>query len=170
MNRSIFRTCQIAVLVLLLGCIPPDTNDAGPVSEKRHEANEPVANSEKDNPELSKTGIFGKTTQDIGEFDPNAGEKVSDSQIDPDRIGVPVIGAIAAYGPLMEQVSKLGVTYAIRMFEASEGRYPKNHDEFMERIIKANQIQLPVLPAGAQYQYDVENHELKIIEAKKEKN
>lgn len=44
-------------------------------------------------------------------------------------------------------------------------RYPKDHEEFMTQIIKANNINLPVLPGGRKYQYDVENHELVIIEA-----
>jgi hypothetical protein len=35
----------------------------------------------------------------------------------------------------------------------------------MTRIIKENQIKLPVLPGGARYAYDVENHKLKIVRA-----
>jgi hypothetical protein len=46
---------------------------------------------------------------------------------------------------------------------------PKDHEEFMTQIIKKNNIQLPVLPGGRQYQYDVENAELVVVEAEKEK-
>jgi hypothetical protein len=35
----------------------------------------------------------------------------------------------------------------------------------MEKIIKANNIQLPVLPGNKIYQYDVENHKLVVVEA-----
>ena len=45
------------------------------------------------------------------------------------------------------------------------GHFPKDYDEFMTQIIKANNIQLPVLPGGKQYQYDVENHRLVVVDA-----
>lgn len=110
----------------------------------------------------SPNSIIGKKTQDIGEFDPNAKKKVSDSKI---RAEDPLTGPMMAYGPMMEKISKLGVDQAINLFYATEGRFPKDHEEFMTRIIKENNIQLPVLPFKAKYQYDVENHKLVVIEA-----
>ena len=106
--------------------------------------------------------IFGKKTQDVGEFDPNAKREVSDGKI---RASDPITGPLSAYGPMMEKVSALGVDNAINVFYAIEGRYPKDHAEFMERIIKENNIQLPVLPFKAQYQYDVPNHKLVVVAA-----
>ena len=50
------------------------------------------------------------------------------------------------------------------MYRAETGEYPKDHDEFMNKIVKRHGIQLPVLPGGRQYQYDVENHELIVVE------
>ena len=35
----------------------------------------------------------------------------------------------------------------------------------MEKIIKANQIQLPLLPGGKRYQYDEANHALVVVDA-----
>ncbi|HET6424881.1 MAG TPA: hypothetical protein VFG20_14420 [Planctomycetaceae bacterium] len=106
--------------------------------------------------------IIGKKTQNIGEFDPNAGAKVSDSKI---HATDPVTAPLSAYGPMLEQISKSHIEGALRLFEATEGRYPNSHEEFMTAIIKANNIQLPVLPGGKQYQYDVENHKLVVVEA-----
>ena len=40
----------------------------------------------------------------------------------------------------------------------------------MEKIIKANRIELPVLPGSKKYQYDVENHKLVVIDATVEAN
>lgn len=105
--------------------------------------------------------IIGKKTQDVGEFDPNAGAKVSDSKINATD---PITAPLSAYGPMLEQISKTHIEGALRIFEATEGRYPNSHEEFMTAIIKANNIQLPVLPGGKQYQYDVENHKLVVIE------
>lgn len=106
--------------------------------------------------------IIGKKTQDIGEFDPNAGAAVSDSKV---RVTNPITGPLEAYGPMVEQLMKTHIAHALNLFNATEGRYPESYDEFMEKIIKANNIQLPVLPGGKKYQYDVANHQLVVIDA-----
>ena len=116
----------------------------------------PAADSKKDD-----KGVFGKKTQDIGKFDPNkADQVVSNQKI---NAGDPVTGPLAAYAPMMERVSIIGVEHALNLFNATEGRYPSTHEEFMERIIKENNIQLPVLPYKGHYEYDVEHHELKAV-------
>jgi hypothetical protein len=110
----------------------------------------------------SESSIIGKKTQDIGEFDPNAGAQVSDSRI---RASDPVTAPLSAYGPMLEQISKTHIAHALNLFYATEGRYPNSYDEFMQQIIKPNNIQLPVLPGGKKYQYDVANHELVVVDA-----
>ena len=102
-----------------------------------------------------------KTTDKIGEFDPNAGNEV----VKPDvRITNPITGPLEAYHPLMQQVAALGIEHAVNLFNGLEGRYPNSHEEFMTRIIKENNIRLPVLQPGLEYQYDVENHKLLVIQ------
>lgn len=105
--------------------------------------------------------VLGKKTQEVGQFDPNAKNVVSDSKV---VVTDPILGGAQAYGPIMEQIAKLGIDQAINLFYATEGRYPKDHEEFMTQIIKANNLQLPVLPGGKKYQYDVENHKLVVVD------
>lgn len=106
------------------------------------------------------TSPLKKTTDKIGEFDPKAGEEV----VKPDvKITNPITGPLEAYGPLVQQVAALGIDHAVNLFYATEGRYPNSYDEFMTRIIKENNMRLPVMPAGLEYQYDVENHKLVVI-------
>ena len=109
--------------------------------------------------------VLGKTTQDIQKFDPNAKQEVSDSKvrIDTNDITAPVTGPLQAYGPALEQISKTHIKHALDLFNATEGRYPNSYEEFMDKIIKENNIQLPVLPFGHKYQYDVANHELVVV-------
>jgi hypothetical protein len=108
-------------------------------------------------------GIIGKKTDDIKKFDPNAAHQVvSDSKPHADD---PVLYAMQMYGPMIEQISTMYIDHAIDLFHATEDRYPKDYEEFMTRIIKENQIKLPVLPGGAQYAYDVEKHKLRIVRA-----
>jgi hypothetical protein len=108
----------------------------------------------------SPNSIIGKTTQDIGKFDPNAGREVSDSKV---NVTNPITGPLEAYGPILEQNMKSQIDYALRLYEAENGRYPKDYNEFMEKIIKANNIRLPVLPGKMQYQYDEVNHQLIVV-------
>lgn len=116
-------------------------------------------------PARKKEPIFGKLTQDIGVFDPNANQVVSDQKI---QATDPITAPLSAYGPTMEKVSIIAVEHAINLFYATEGRYPANHQEFMEKIIKANGIKLPVLPYGGEYKYDEANHALVAVYPKKE--
>jgi hypothetical protein len=63
----------------------------------------------------------------------------------------------------MESIAKTKIKAALNYFQGENERYPKDHEEFMEKIIKANNIELPVLPYKGRYQYDVEKHELMIV-------
>ena len=110
----------------------------------------------------SSSGVIGKTTQEIQEYDASRGENVSDGTMKTPSPLNP-LGAMNAYGPTVEKISKMGIKRAVDLFYAEHGRYPKDFDEFMSKIIKANNIELPVLPGGAEYRYDVENHELIVV-------
>ena len=48
------------------------------------------------------------------------------------------------------------IKHALNLYQAEHGRYPKTHEEFMEKIIKFNKIQLPELEADEEYFYDPE--------------
>ena len=68
-----------------------------------------------------------------------------------------------AYGGVLSKTAKLKIQHAMRLFQAQHDRYPKDYDEFMTRIIKANHVKLPVLPGGLEYAYDSDTHELKTV-------
>jgi hypothetical protein len=138
MTRTLFSLAMLGCF--LPGCMPP------------------IEEQVKKDP----NSIIGKKTQDIGQFNPAAGAPVSDSKI---RATDPISAPVSAYGPMLEQISKTHIAHALNLFNATEGRYPNSYDEFMTRIIKENNIQLPVLPGGKKYQYDVENHQLVVIDA-----
>lgn len=146
--RAILIGIGLSSLVFITsGCKPP----APPAQQS----------SNRDN-----TGIFGKTTDKVTEFDANKpGQTVSDGKIDEGRLATPVVGSLAAYGPILENLSKLHIEQRVNLFYAEFGRYPKDFGEFKERILDADpKVQLPVLPGGAEYQYDVENHTLVVVE------
>jgi hypothetical protein len=68
---------------------------------------------------------------------------------------------VSAYFKAKERIAfDIAVPHTVNLFQATEGRFPKSTDEFMEKIIKANQIALPKLPEGMMYQFHSDTGEL----------
>ena len=110
-----------------------------------------------------KKSIFKQRTQDVGEFDAKAGKQLSDSKI---RATSPLLAGLEAYGPAAEKVTKLAIQHHLNIYNALHGHYPKDHAEFMREIIKKQNLQLPKLPYGNTYEYDVANHKLVVVKGK----
>lgn len=146
MTRSVTLAFSLAAL-LIGGCLKfAPKEEAAKVEPAKVEAR-PAGNS-----------VLGKKTQDIGKFDPNAPQEVSDQKINATD---PITAGLSAYRPMMEKVSIIAVEQAMQFYRAEhDDRYPKDYEEFMEKIIKANNIQLPVLPYGYKYMYDEKEHVL----------
>ena len=53
---------------------------------------------------------------------------------------------------------------ALQAFEVLNDRYPKSTKEYMDRVIKANYLTLPELPAGDRYEFDTRTHTLMVIQ------
>jgi len=52
------------------------------------------------------------------------------------------------------------IPQAMGLFEGFNGRKPETHEEFMEKIIKEQRIELPKLPAGQVYRYHPDDFQL----------
>jgi hypothetical protein len=59
-------------------------------------------------------------------------------------------------------VFEVQIPQAMSLFKATEGRAPKDHNEYMDKIIKANNIRLPELPEGDRYRYDPKTEQLMV--------
>jgi hypothetical protein len=69
-----------------------------------------------------------------------------------------------AYVSIIGRASVLAIQQALDLYRATNDRYPKDYDEFMTEIIKANNIALPKLPHYQEYGYDEKEHKLVILE------
>jgi hypothetical protein len=69
-----------------------------------------------------------------------------------------------AYVTIIGRASIDQITYALRLYEAENGRYPKDYQEFMDEVIKKNNIALPQLPFYQDYAYDEKEHKLVVLE------
>jgi hypothetical protein len=76
--------------------------------------------------------------------------------------GVVVTPAKTLFAVRERVVFDIQIPQALTLFNASEGRYPESDDEFMEKIVKFNNINLPKLPPEHTYYYDPETHELMV--------
>lgn len=59
-------------------------------------------------------------------------------------------------------VFDIQIVQAMRLYEAEHGHPPKTGDEFMDRIIRTNNIRLPELPEGHEYFYDPQAGQLMV--------
>lgn len=57
-------------------------------------------------------------------------------------------------------VLEIQIPQALQLFKATEGRFPASHQEFMQKIVQANRLQLPELPEGAVYRFEPDKGEL----------
>ena len=109
--------------------------------------------------------IVGKRTQDIrragADVEKKKGGRVASSKIVArDPITLPG----NAYVTIIGSLAKGQIQHSLDLFHATNDRYPKDYDEFMQVIIKENNIALPQLPKYQQYVYDEPSHSLVIIE------
>lgn len=143
-----FTTFTLVLAFCTLGCQDP------------YAANKP--------PEKKRESIIGKKTQDIGEFKADdEGSEVREDE-NPKLNPINPLASMRAYGTTLQKISKMHIQQAVALFQAEHGRYPKDYEEFMTKIVKQNNIELPVLPGKYVYQYDVKNHELVVVSAKAE--
>jgi len=59
-------------------------------------------------------------------------------------------------------VFEIEVPQALNLYKAVNGKGPQTHEEFMEKIIKANNIKLPELLPRERYVYDPEKEQLMV--------
>jgi hypothetical protein len=76
--------------------------------------------------------------------------------------GVVATPAASLFAVRERLVFEVQIPEAMKLFKATEDRAPKSHEEFMEKIIAANNIKLPELPDGDRYRYDPKTAQLMV--------
>jgi hypothetical protein len=109
--------------------------------------------------------ILGKRTTDIR--DANAEMKTAGAIQAPTRpiAKDPITLAGNVYVSAIGHTAINNIKHGLDLYHASnDGKYPKDYAEFMEEIIRKNNIALPTLPYYQEYAYDAPNHKLIILE------
>jgi hypothetical protein len=129
--------------------------------EERHVGNKPAVSAKS---KQDSDPIIGRRTQQIRDAEPAL--KKGDAKVATTKIIAkdPITLQGNAYVSIIGRASQLKIQQALDLFHANNDRYPKDKDEFMAEIIKANNIALPVLPPYQDYAYDEKEHKLIILE------
>lgn len=148
--RLLFASC--ISLSLLAGCddsamiqpsaeTPPAVTPSNPVASSNGQAPADAAGSQ-----VSEAGVAQKAGVGVGIR--------GDSLRNEEGIGKMIASPAVAYFNVREKVVfEIQIPQALNFYKALEGKLPKNHEEFMEKIIKAKSIPLPELKPGMKYRY-----------------
>lgn len=182
MNRIAFALLVLPLVALTLGCDPPK-----PVAKAPGAAPAPPPL-----PVETKVGVFAGGLDDLAAPvnsspppPPGAIEDAAPPQ-EPETERVVAGKGVGLKGRSLDEHEGIYVTpaktfftakekiqfeieipHALALYKALEGNAPKSHEEFMEKIIKANQIKLLELPPGHKYVYDPETEILMVERPKK---
>jgi hypothetical protein len=143
------RLTRLSLSALLLAA-------AGCEEEPRHSGGQPSTAAR-------PRAILNQRTQDIRPAAPElqAGARVAGTRITArDPITLPG----NAYVTIIGRTSMFEIEKAMQLYQATNDRYPRDFQEFMTDVVKANQISLPVLPYYQEYGYDEKEHKLVILE------
>lgn len=115
-------------------------------------------------PKVKTREILGKRTQDIK--DAPAEIKSGVAKVAPARpiAKDPITLSGNVYVSAIGQTAIGNIKHSVDLYQAEKGEYPKDYKQFMDEIIKANNIALPTLPYYQEYSYDAAKHQLIILE------
>lgn len=141
--RALFFVCSFALCGVIAGsgCLPePDPPKPGPAAQPP----QPTGG------EQAPGTVRSKAEVGVGAKGHGYGEGL---------VSTPA----GAYFRTKERIAfDIQIKHAMNLFKAMENRAPKSHEEFMEKIIRANHIALPELPEGHRYVYDPKTEELMV--------
>lgn len=133
----------LAALALLAGCDEPKKPTKPPIQTRE---------------------TLGKTTQKILKMEPElaAGAIVVDGSFDDKN---PISQPGTAYVAITGKAAVQKVNYDLELYKAAnDDKLPETYEEFMDKVIKANNTFLPERPYYQEYGYDEKNHKLVVLE------
>ena len=144
-RASTWLWCVAYIATFTLGLQTGCQDQSQPNADNTQEANEPAAPFE-----AKKAGVgVGKSTQAL-EKHGTTGDVVAGP-------------AKVLFRTKEKIVFEIQIPHAMNLYKAEHGKGPQSHEEFMEKIIRANRIRLPKLPPGQRYEFNVEKQELWVV-------
>lgn len=176
MNRNVWACIVLGTVLTISGCIggepeplPPDAQGSGgQVSTAEGTDTPPAAVEAQPMPSV------GGPEEKVPPSDV-VPQLISPQQAQPElaQPGVGVKGSGYGGGIITEPVSvyfrareatafNIQIPHGLKMFKATNDRYPRDWEEFDREILQPAAIQLPELPAGKKYIFDSESGQLMV--------
>jgi len=150
MRRFTFTLVLGAAVITTVGC---DSGDSAPRPTTTLKTRAPAAaEAEPQVEEPAEPEVMVRKKATIG-----VGKKGRDYK--PGLVSTPV----KAFFTAKEEIAyNIEIPHALQLYQALNDASPKSHEEFMEKIIQANRIELPELPSGHHYVYDPDTAQLMV--------
>ena len=115
-------------------------------------------------PKLKPRPVLGKVTTEVK--DAATELKTTGARVSKNKITAkdPITLQGNAYNAALGKATVDKMQHALDLYYAQNERYPKDLDEFMAEIIRANNIVLPQPSYNREYAYDAANHRLVVLE------
>ena len=156
-SSALVPAAALLALATVAGCNEPRQVSRG--GKNNAVAHAPAPATEKE-PEF----IVGKRTQEVVPVNSEAAQGANVIEKPKITAKDPITLQGNAYVTMIGQIAINQIEAAMRLFQATNDRFPKDYDEFMAEIIRANNIALPKLPHYQKYGYDEQQHKLVILE------
>ena len=149
----------VVFLITAVGCDAPksaDSNDSSPAGKDE---------SGTDGADKDGAGPNGPAEERV-KAEVGVGKQGSKSRKNVEKGGVARMiaqPAASLFAVKERVVFEIQIPKTMQLYQATNGYFPKSHDEFMEHIITFGQIELPRLPAGQRYEYDAQSAQLMVV-------
>jgi len=158
-SSSVSLASILLVMFCLVGCDAGKPRNPAPVAKDPPVvADEPAQPQPQAEPERELVDI-GRNVTGKADF-AEGGDR---------HIMAPILVPLGEYFNIRERtVFNMQIPHAMNLYMAEHDRAPASHEEFMEKIIRANHINLPALRnPDDKYRYDPASGELKISTTKR---
>jgi hypothetical protein len=178
----------LALIVLLSGCSDLDPPPAGETIAPKQDSPDPVpaeqvlpqtdTTIDPSVPDLPETpaDLVDPTSAASGEPAENVPAESSTQQVAAEA-GVGIQGQSLEPGNMITEPARAffsvkqklvftQVEHALQLYQATNDSLPQSTEEFMEKIVQANNLKLPELPRGHKYVFDAEAGNLMVEKPK----
>jgi hypothetical protein len=145
--------CALMGLMLLVGC--EVEKGANPKATENKTQTDPAGSSTTNTTPDNGTAHSNTTASQVAE--PGVGKKGKGYG------GGMITEPASQYWQIKEKLAFSLMQKNMDLYKATNGFYPKSHEEFMQKIIDEGAITLPELPEGLKYQYDVQESTLMVV-------
>lgn len=167
--RSLWIFTLLLGMIVFVGCDAGKPRNTTPITPETTTETLPAASGETPQKGNAPNTPTPEPERVLVKAEPNASGKADFAKEGDKHILAPILVPLGQYFTIQDRLKFAQIDHAMNLFKAgNDNKGPATHEEFMDKIINENKIQLPPLRNPSdQYQYDPETQELMISTIKK---